>query len=626
MSISLNKKEDAPTRISDAGYADVLADPALTALDRAFSTIAANLCSEHGSIVAASRAHDPRFEEYRSVSIQRRVLKASLIRKRFKEEYAAFFTQAACPQAPAEDHLAQQDATQSLPIRAADSGGVQKDFANTTSSRLSSSAASTDGLPLDPLLFADESTPSISDDSLFLSELDLPESAADILRPSDENALPLVESSTQALLEGEAEDGEGATDLADQIAATQLLAEPTSRLHGLPDKPLKSHVHQTGSSRYFVGSNRCVGLYEALPEGVNEARLMQKAIECFSITYRIDTFFPGQEPSLGTFSCPICHIELVRKEGEYDPEMGRSAWSHSFNCSRKVFLDTAKEDLRARCPFNQPCQFQKLVTGSATSLQACGHVAKSQINLFNHLQNHLLAAAQTHVIDEAPQKVWYCFFSGCAQDLSSRAKDGSSDTPLRSDQRFGSIAELHSHMAAIHNIFYKRNDIPNIEFCYYCETWLGPSNDPVAHMMAHEIDAVHLVKESGYEAPTAGRLLRPDLCIFCYHNQELPLHERIRPNAHSTREQHLRVHLSKISDECSLKCPAYPEMCTCETLFNKEQLLSHLNKTHGITVPARPPNRKRIKRTGSDVDVLKEKSANTTVKSSAQSVVESQKK
>lgn len=67
-------------------------------------------------------------------------------------------------------------------------------------------------------------------------------------------------------LEGEAEDGEDVAHPADQTAT-----EPTTRLHRLPNKPLTLHA-QKGSSRYYVGSNRSVGLYEAMTKGSNEAR------------------------------------------------------------------------------------------------------------------------------------------------------------------------------------------------------------------------------------------------------------------------------------------------------------------------------------------------------------------
>ena len=51
-----------------------------------------------------------------------------------------------------------------------------------------------------------------------------------------------------------------------------------------------------------------MGLYKALTEGCNEALLAQKAMECFSITYTIDQFFPSQELLQSTYSCPICHV------------------------------------------------------------------------------------------------------------------------------------------------------------------------------------------------------------------------------------------------------------------------------------------------------------------------------
>jgi hypothetical protein len=607
MGISLNRKDDAPTRVSEAGYAEVLSDPALTALHTAFLAIEAALKSEHGSAAAASRAHDPRFEEYRTLSNERRTLKASLMQRKFKEEYAAFFAQSACPMSPAGDHIAQQP---SLPIRAAGGGGGQKYFSTTTCSGGSSSTAPTKDIPLDPQLFADDSAPTIYEDLLFLSELDPLESKADTLELSDETALPPVECDTQALLEGEAEDeaesGENVADLPDQTAAM-----PTSRLHGLPNKPLTRA--QKGSSRYYVGSNRCAGFYEALTEGSNEAKLMQRAIECFSITHPIDNFFPGQEPLPGTYSCPICHLDLLRESGKYDPKLGRSAWRHCFNCSQKVLLERAEEEIRTRCPFNRPCRFQKLVVaGSATTLEACGHIATSWSNFRHHLTFHFRSVLQTHVTNGSPHQVWYCFFDGCAHDLSPRGGTGASDSTYRNDPRFGSAEELYSHVAAAHDTIYKQNQKHNVEFCHYCETWLGPFDDFVAHTMTHEGAAAQLVKDSGYEAPTFGRLLRPDLCIFCYHDHARPLHERIVSKASATRAAHLCRHLSKISDTSSTRCPAYPEMCTCDTSFTKEEFLSHLNKTHGITVPAKLEKRKRA---DSGVEVLQEKSTNTTVKS-----------
>jgi hypothetical protein len=59
-------------------------------------------------------------------------------------------------------------------------------------------------------------------------------------------------------------------------------------------------------------------------------------------------------------------------------------------------------------------------------------------------------------------------------------------------------------------------------------------------------------------------------------------------------------------------------MCTCDTLFSKAQLVTHLNKTHGIMIPGKVGKRKRA---DSGVEVLKEKSINTTIKASAGNVM-----
>jgi hypothetical protein len=58
MSISLNRKDDAPTRISDTGYTDILTDPALVALEIEFSAIQAVLLPHQERMTLGSRNID----------------------------------------------------------------------------------------------------------------------------------------------------------------------------------------------------------------------------------------------------------------------------------------------------------------------------------------------------------------------------------------------------------------------------------------------------------------------------------------------------------------------------------------------------------------------------------------
>jgi hypothetical protein len=95
---------------------------------------------------------------------------------------------------------------------------------------------------------------------------------------------------------------------------------------------------------------------------------------------------------------------------------------------------------------------------------------------------------------------------------------GTSGGTPRTEPYFKSEEALYSYLAAAHDVIYRSSPGTNVEFCYSCETFLGLCDDLVTHTELHELDAHNLVKSSGYEAPVAGRLLRPCLCIFCYHD------------------------------------------------------------------------------------------------------------
>jgi hypothetical protein len=160
---------------------------------------------------------------------------------------------------------------------------------------------------------------------------------------------------------------------------------------------------------------------------------------------------------------------------------------------------------------------------------------------------------------------------------------GTSGGTPRTEPYFRSEEALYSHLAAAHDVVYKSSSKADVEFCYYCETFLGPFDDPVAHTESHELDAHNLVKFSGYEAPVAGRLLRPCLCILCYHDDHLPLHKRNTTFAPGSQAYHFPACFSKIADDVLTKCPAYPEMCSCDIDFSKDDLKDHLSNTQGIT-------------------------------------------
>jgi hypothetical protein len=96
MSISLNKKKDAPKRLSTAEHEAALMDPSYQALVAEVIALQEALCYEYGSLVASSRAADPKFDDFRRLSSKQYNLKTALIQKRLREQYDAFFAMSTC--------------------------------------------------------------------------------------------------------------------------------------------------------------------------------------------------------------------------------------------------------------------------------------------------------------------------------------------------------------------------------------------------------------------------------------------------------------------------------------------------------------------------------------------------
>jgi hypothetical protein len=64
------------------------------------------------------------------------------------------------------------------------------------------------------------------------------------------------------------------------------------------------------------------------------------------------------------------------------------------------------------------------------------------------------------------------------------------------------------------------------------------------------------------------------------------------------------VCFSKIAGDVLTKCPAYPEMCSCDIDFSKDDLKEHLSNNHGITtMKARRAPTKRKKKALSIIEI-----------------------
>lgn len=501
MSVGLNKKNNAPTRVSESSYAAVLASPSYVALQSEVQSLSDNILADHCSIAAASRSGDPRFQEYQHIYYKLDSLKRSLIQREFPKEYDAFFVETGCSQDPVEpDHLRYAENDKS--------DGISHLLAIQDSTGLDSQVNPSSPIPVD---------------------LSLPESTASIGQ--------------------------------------------TTRLHGLPNKPAAYQRMHAGSARYYVGTTLCDDLYDLLTKGTNETDLAETATQCFAITHRVDAFFPGQEPSPGTFSCPQCGVDLNGIDGNH-PHY------HTFRCTQRAIEAETTKKVEGERPLDAPCQFQK--PNRSGNLADCGTICKSWRSLFNHIQHHLKRSYGRDDGDKSSAKMhYYCFFKGCAVDSSpcKRSKEGF--LGQRSDPYFDTLDELRAHLKSEHHVIRSERGTVDAGFCLYCERWIDLSDNFVDHIVQHKIDAVELIRTSGYESVKAGRPLRPDLCMFCFHDVNLPWYKRIKPpGQRGLKTSHYHKHLSQLPDVTH--CPAYPDFCTYGTAVNHEDLSLHLIEEHGI--------------------------------------------
>ena len=152
-----------------------------------------------------------------------------------------------------------------------------------------------------------------------------------------------------------------------------------------------------------------------MTKGYDESEVVNRAIKCFSVTHRTDAFYPGQEPIPGTFSCRTCNVDLT--------DGVKIQWLHAFKCQKKAHHEEALIALKEKCPFDRPCQFQKIDRDG--SFRDCGLSAKNWKQFYGHLKGHLITSSQTEKkTSESSTRIWYCWFDGCAMDTSPRGKKG----------------------------------------------------------------------------------------------------------------------------------------------------------------------------------------------------------
>jgi len=134
-----------------------------------------------------------------------------------------------------------------------------------------------------------------------------------------------------------------------------------------------------------------------------------------------------------------------------------------------------------------------------------------------------------------------------------------------------------------------RSGKKKVRFCFFCHTWLvGMDKEQMDdHFESHEPEAWQMVQEIGYEGVVAGaRMLRPRLCIFCFHDNDCSSTARLTVSSQAHRQNWFKhipsVHLKKSNTTERHRYPAWPEMCALDKELSVDQLAEHLSVVHRV--------------------------------------------
>jgi hypothetical protein len=274
--VGLNRRPDAPTKISEIGLAAVLAHPQLVELCNARSELTTALQNKHGSIAAASRSDDPEFQAWKKAQSAHEHLRKALVHKRFLAEYKEFFVQAACPKndpsvlPTGDEHAHNQGvleeeytATDALSSAQIDEGYIDPELLKPSDESNQASFEST----------IQEAITSAGDDDLdaddvpALDGLTMNNMLDDYDNNGDDDKLDAQDDKNSL----RAQDG--------MMSEIDDTAKSTSRLHGLPE----GTGRQQGRSRFAFGRSACDDLHDLLTAGHDEAMLMEELPKRFEI-------------------------------------------------------------------------------------------------------------------------------------------------------------------------------------------------------------------------------------------------------------------------------------------------------------------------------------------------------
>ncbi|KAJ9649484.1 hypothetical protein H2199_000259 [Coniosporium tulheliwenetii] len=525
--MSLNKRENAPTRLSPAGFKLCYQDPELIGLIKLQSEALDQVILAHGSLAKAKGT--TLYAQYQRASLAMRSRKDFLFRTRFAEEYRAFFA-GDCPSKTSTDAIETPDDSN----EALDSGtpAVLTENDDDYSPLISGDDDDDDDGPtesnIDPRLLLDESANCME---AFFKEA----ATADAEGETAKSSAP-------------AAPGQGDEDMDDDELDVVYARRP-----------------QVGHAKERIMPITLVDDITDMVWGRGDPKtsveISDRLVVAFNHLHGIDVFHPGHEPPPGTWNCRFCGELLPKK-----PQV------HVRACEKKVLLEYSNKLLEERFPTNITC------TWTNTRGKLCGrngfpHAAKLGEHVTNHLRHFKKGTypCRFGACVDADEPV--VFQSGPAF-YNHLALHHSISIACRKDKPEVRNATQHIEWCGL---------------CFRWMSQLTEDLDQ--HAAGHAALVQQIVSEDGYAGmKLSEKLLLPPTCIFCVHNHTLEPSQRFKAYStiDSLFKHITQVHIEGL--ERHKHCPAsqadttgtIQPTCDQTQRMTKGQLIEHLENDHDI--------------------------------------------
>lgn len=329
-SISLNRRADAPTKLSEEGYRTVYNDPAVSAATTREIELLDSLLETYRTLDNAKRTDRDGFQRYDEARVKARVIRETLRGKLFQEEYRAHFN-APCPKVTVEKSM----------VPSADPGPPKLQAQSTASM-----------------------SPSFDGDDEDLDEVRFQQ----VIEVDESNIDPQLLQNAANAIQSMFDEADAASEQSEDTTEEKIPARPIVETRSL----------QRGYSKVLVAPWTVTdavsrALLSGQDSSLSRSELGDAMIEAFNHLYISDQFYPSQHPLPGANICRFCTSALPVSE----PQV------HARACEKRQMVKQLIPFVESRYPVPEECDWTN------SKGEYCGRRRfEDHVEFSRHLNNH----------------------------------------------------------------------------------------------------------------------------------------------------------------------------------------------------------------------------------------------